>query len=90
MSPFSCKSSAAQHQLWLIPTVTQLDKVKTTNAFHSGKDSLEIHKKFLIAPVYTQRGSQATKSRLDLQSQNAENLPKRWEVLCVKYEKVKL
>lgn len=84
MRPFSCKSSAAQHQLWWIPTVTQLDKVKTTNAFHSGKDSSEIYKKFLMAPVYIEEGPQATKSRLDSQCQNPENLPKRGEVLCVK------
>lgn len=31
----------------------QLHKVKTTNALHSGKDSSEIHKKFLMASVYT-------------------------------------
>lgn len=84
MSPFSCKS-AARHYLWLISTVTQLDKVKTTNAFHSRKDSSEIHKKLLMAPAYIQGGPQATKCRLDSQSQNTENLPKRREALCVKY-----
>lgn len=33
---------------------TQLDKVKTTNAFHSGKDNSEVHKKGLMDPIYTQ------------------------------------